>query len=85
MNKKELKKVTVLEEYKLKVLDLMARLNSVNSGDCTNEVLELIIESCDKLNEMMDIIVDVGEANGRLASALQIMLDDLRDKKYDWK
>lgn len=75
--------MTVLEEYKLKVLDLMARLNSVSSGDCTNEVLELIIESCDKLNEMMDIIVDVGEANGRLASALQIMLDDLRGKKYD--
>ena len=83
MNKKELKKVTVLEEYKLKVLDLMARLNSVNSEDCTGEVLELIIESCDKLNEMMDIIVDVGEANGSLASALQIMLDDLRGKKYD--
>ena len=36
-----------------------------------------------ELNEMMDIIVDVGEANGRLASALQIMLDDLRGKKYD--
>ena len=69
--------MTVLEEYKLKVLDLRTRLNSVTSGDCTNEVLELIIESCDKLNEMMDIIVDVGEANGRLASALQIMLDDL--------
>ena len=75
--------MTALEEYKLKVLDLMARLNSVSSGDCTNEVLELIIESYDKLNEMMDIIVDVGEANGRLASALQIMLDDLRGKKYD--
>ena len=75
--------MTVLEEYKLKVIDLMARLNSVSSGDCTNEVLELIIESCDKLNEMMDIIVDVGEANGRLASALQVMLDDLRGKKYD--
>ena len=75
--------MTALEEYKLKVLDLMARLNSVSSGDCTNEVLKLIIESCDKLNEMMDIIVDVGEANGRLASALQIMLDDLRGKKYD--
>lgn len=69
--------MTVLEEYKLKVFDLMARLNSVSSGDCTNEVLELIIESCDKLNEMMDIIVDVGMANGCLASALQIMLDDL--------
>ena len=75
--------MTALEEYKLKVLDLMARLNSVSSGDCTNEVLELIIESCDKLNEMMDIIVDVGEANGRLANALQVMLDDLKGKKYD--
>ena len=75
--------MTALEEYKLKVLDLESRLSSVSSGDCTNEVLELIIESWDKLNEMMDIIVDVGEANGRLASALQIMLDDLRGKKYD--
>ena len=69
--------MTVLEEYKLKVLDLRARLNSVSSGDCTNEVLELIIESYDKLNEMMDIIVDVGVANGAMANALQIMLDDL--------
>lgn len=69
--------MTALEEYKLKVLDLRAKLNSVSSGDYTNEVLELIVESCDKLNEMMDIIVDVGEANGRLANALQIMLDDL--------
>ena len=75
--------MTILEEYKSKVLDLRSRLNSVSSEDCTNEVLELIIESCDKLNEMMDIIVDVGEANGRLASALQVMLDDLRGKKYD--
>ena len=75
--------MTVLEEYKLKVLDLRARLNSVSSGDCTNEVLELIVESCDKLNEMMDIIIDVGEANGRLANALQIMLDDLRGNKYE--
>lgn len=69
--------MTVLEEYKLKVLDLMARLNSVTSEDCTDEVLELIIEASNKLNEMMDIIVDVGVANGCLASALQIMLDDL--------
>ena len=55
----------------------MARLNSVSSGDCTNEVLELIIESCDKLNDMMNIIVNIGEANSHLASALRIMLDDL--------
>ena len=75
--------MTVLEEYKLKVLDLMARLNSVNSEGCTDEVLELITEASKKLNEMMDIIVDVGEANGRLANALQVMLDDLRGKKYD--
>ena len=75
--------MTVLEEYKLKVLDLMARLNSVSSGDCTDEVLKLITEASKKLDDMMDIIIDVGEANGRLASALQIMLDDLRGKKYD--
>ena len=75
--------MTVLEEYKLKVLDLMARLNSVNSEDCTDEVLELITEASKKLDDMMDIIIDVGEANGRLANALQIMLDDLRGNKYD--
>lgn len=70
--------MTVLEEYKLKVLDLMARLNSVNSEDCTDEVLELIIEASKKLDDMMDIIVDVGEANGCLADALQVISDDLR-------
>ena len=75
--------MTALEEYKLKVLDLMARLNSVSSEDCTDEVLELITEASKKLDDMMDIIVDVGEANGRFASALQVMLDDLRGKKYD--
>ena len=75
--------MTALEEYKLKVLALIARLNSVNSEDCTDEVLELITEASKKLDDMMDIIVDVGEANGRLANALQIMLDDLRGNKYD--
>ena len=70
--------MTVLEEYKLKVLDLMARLNSVNSEDCTDEVLELITEASKKLDDMMDIIVNVGEANGCLADALQVISDDLR-------
>lgn len=69
--------MTTLEAYKLKVLNLMVRLNRVSSEDCTNEVLELIRESCNKLNEMMDIIVSTGAANGCLAGALQIMLDDL--------
>ena len=75
--------MTILEEYKSKVLDLRSKLNSVNSEDCTDEVLELIIEASKKLDDMMDIVVDVGEANGRLASALQVMLDDLKGKKYD--
>ena len=69
--------MTVLEEYKLKVDALRARLNSVSSGDCTNEVLELIVEASNKLNEMVDIIVSTGVANNSLACALQIMLDDL--------
>ena len=75
--------MTILEEYKLKVLDLRSRLDSVSSEDCADEVLELITEASKKLDDMMDIIVDVGEANGRLANALQIMLDDLRGNKYD--
>ena len=75
--------MTILEEYKSKVLDLISRLNSVSPEDCTDEVLELITETSKKLDDMMEIVVDVGEANGRLASALQVMLDDLRGKKYD--
>lgn len=75
--------MTILKEYKSKVLDLISRLNSVNPEDCTDEVLELITEASKKLDDMMEIVVDVGEANGRLASALQVMLDDLRGKKYD--
>ena len=75
--------MTILEEYKLEVLDLRSRLDSVSSEDCADEVLELITEASKKLDDMMDIIIDVGAANGRLANALQIMLDDLRGNKYD--
>ena len=75
--------MTILEEYKLKVLDFRSRLDSVSSEDYADEVLELITEASKKLDDMMDIIIDVGEANGRLANALQIMLDDLRGNKYD--
>jgi hypothetical protein len=69
--------MTVLEEYKLKVDALRTRLDNVSSVDCTNEVLELIVEASNKLNEMMGIIVGTGAANGAMASALQIMLNDL--------
>ena len=70
--------MTILEEYKLKVLDLKSRLDSVSSEDCADEVLELITEASKKLDDMMDIIIDVGVANGCLADAFQIMSDDLR-------
>ena len=42
--------MNALEEYKLKILNLKARPNGVTSGDYTNEVFELIIESSDKLD-----------------------------------
>ena len=71
--------MTVLEEYKLKVDALRAKLDNVSSVDCTNEVLGLIVEASNKLNEMMGIIVGTGAANGALASALQIMVDDIKD------
>ena len=70
--------MTILEEYKLKVLDLKSRLDSVRSEDCADEVLELITEAYKKIDDMMDIIIDVGAANGCLADAFQIMSDDLR-------
>ena len=70
--------MTILEEYKLKVLDLRSRLDSVSSEDCADEVLELITEASKKLDDMMDIIIDIGAANGCLADAFQIMSDDLR-------
>ena len=70
--------MTILEEYKLKVFDLKSRLDNVSSEDCIDEVLELITEASKKLDDMMDIIIDVGAANGCLANAFQIMSDDLR-------
>ena len=68
--------MTVLEEYKLKVDALRARIDNISSADCTNEVLELLTESSNKLKEMMDIIVNTGIANGTMAAALQIMMDE---------
>ena len=71
--------MTVLEEYKLKVDALRARLDNVSFTDCTLEVFELVEEVSIKLKEMMDIIVNTGIANGSMANALQIMLDDIKD------
>lgn len=71
--------MTVLEEYKLKVDALRARLDNVSSVDCTNEVLELVVEASNKLKEMMDIVVSTGVANRSMATALQIIIDDIKN------
>lgn len=71
--------MTVLEEYKLKVDALRARLDNVSSVDCTNEVLGLVEEASRKLKEMMDIVVNTGVANGSMAIALQIMSDNIKN------
>jgi len=64
--------MTALEEYKLKVDTLRARLDNV-SADYTNEVLGLMREASNKLEEMMLIITNIGIANGAMAMALQVM------------
>ena len=70
--------MTVLEEYKVEVDSLIERLDNMSFG-FTDEMVatKLMADASQKLKEMMSIIIDVGAANGCLADALQIMLDDL--------
>ena len=70
--------MTALEEYKIEVNSLIDRLDNMSFG-FTDEIVatKLMADASQKLKEMMSIIVDVGAANGYLADALQIMLDDL--------
>lgn len=70
--------MTVLEEYKVEVDSLIDRLDNMSFG-FTDEMVatKLMADASQKLKEMMSIIIDVGAANGCLADALQIMLDDL--------
>ena len=72
--------MTVLEEYKVKVDSLIDRLDNMSFGFIDEDEIvatKLMADASQKLKEMMSIIIDVGTANGCLASALQIMLDDL--------
>lgn len=70
--------MTVLEEYKVEVDSLIDRLDNMSFG-FTDEMVatKLMADASQKLKEMMSIIIDVGAANGCLADALQIMLDNL--------
>lgn len=72
--------MTVLEEYKVEVDSLIDRLDNMSFGFIAEDEMvatKLMADASQKLEEMMSIIIDVGAANGCLADALQIMLDDL--------
>ena len=72
--------MTVLEEYKVEVDILIDRLDNMGFGFIDEDEMvatKLMADASQKLKEMMSIIIDVGAANGYLADALQIMLDDL--------
>ena len=72
--------MTVLEEYKVEVDSLIDRLDNMSFGFIAEDEMvatKLMADASQKLEEMMSIIIDVGAANGAMANALQIMLDDL--------
>ena len=72
--------MTVLEEYKVEVDSLIDRLDNMSFGFIAEDEMvatKLMADASQKLEEMMSIIIDVGVANGAMANALQIMLDDL--------
>ena len=68
--------MTVLEQYKTEVDELINNLDNIKYCDLNNadEVFPLIVQATRKLKEMMEIVVNTGVANGAMASALQIML-----------
>ena len=68
--------MTVLEQYKAEVDELVSKLNNVGSFSCNDETLELIEQASTKLKEMMEIVVNTGIANGTMAAALQIMMGE---------
>ena len=71
--------MTVLEEYKMDVDSLINKLDDMSFGfSDVNDARHLMMEAANKLTEMMGIIVNVGIANGAMASALQIMTEDKR-------
>ena len=68
--------MTVLEQYKTEVDELISKLDNISSFSCNDETLELIEQASAKLKDMMEIVINTGIANGTMAVALQIMLKD---------
>lgn len=76
--------MTTLEKYKVEVDTLIDRLDNMSFGFIEEDetiATKLMTDASQKLEEMMSIIIDVGAANGYLADALQIMLNDLERTK----
>lgn len=76
--------MTTLEKYKVEVDTLIDRLDNMSFGFIEEDEMiatKLMTDASQKLEEMMSIIIDVGAANGYLADALQIMLNDLERTK----
>ena len=68
--------MTVMEEYKKEIEQLTFKLDRVSFGECYPEVFELVMEASKKLKEMVEIVENVGVANGTMAKALQIMMKE---------
>ena len=68
--------MTVLEQYRQSVDELVSKLDNVGSFSCNDETLELIEQASAKLKDMMEIVINTGIANGTMAAALRIMLKD---------
>lgn len=67
--------MTVMEEYKDKIAELTLKLDSVSFGECSPEILELVMEASSKIKEMVQIVESVGISNGAMADALRIMIN----------
>lgn len=70
--------MTVLEQYKAEVDELINNLSNIKYSDTnySDEIFPLIVRATRKLEEMMEIIVNTGIANGAMAAALQIMIKE---------
>lgn len=67
-------KMTVFEEYKQSIAGLIDRLESVSCWDDIKDTIALAHKASTKIKEMLQIIENVGIANGVMANALQIMI-----------
>ena len=72
---KEVKNITVFEQYKTEVGELINTLGNIRYCDVnySDEIFPLIVRATKKLKEMLEIIENTSIANGAMAAALQAM------------